>query len=127
MMIEYPPQTSLPFIAPGWKCLLVAKLIKSCSRIKHKMTCILSNNAVGETSYKFEHSLTGWFIIAIHSARECCRCKLIDCVRLLWLISMTTAERPKMTSGLPKFIFEENGLKSSSVRKRKILAYLKFS
>ena len=127
MMIEYPPQTSLPFIAPGWKCLLVAKLIKSCSRIKHKMTCILSNNAVGETSYKFEHSLRGWFIIAIHSARECCRCKLIDCVRLLWLISMTTAERPKMTSGLPKFIFEENGLKSSSVRKRKILAHLKFS
>ena len=127
MMIEYPPQTSLPFIARGWKCLLVAKLIKSCSRIKHKMTCILSNNAVGETSYKFEHSLRGWFIIAIHSARECCRCKLIDCVRLLWLISMTTAERPKMTSGLPKFIFEENGLKSSSVRKRKILAHLKFS
>ena len=64
--------------------------------------------------------------IAIHSARECWRCKLIDCVRLLWLISMTTAERPKMTSGLPKFIFEENGLKSSSVRKRKILAHLKF-
>ena len=127
MMIEYPPQTSLPFITPGWKCLLVAKLIESCSRIKHKMTCTLSNNAVGETSYKFEHSLRGWFIIAIHSARECCRCKLIDCVRLLWLISMTTAERPKMTSGLPKFIFEENGLKSSSVRKRKILAHLKFS
>ena len=91
------------------------------------MTCTLSNNAVGETSYKFEHSLRGWFIIAIHSARECCRCKLIDSVRLLWLISMTTAERPKMTSGLPKFIFEENGLKSSSVRKRKILAHLKFS
>ena len=127
MMIAYPPQTSLPFIAPGWKCLLVAKLIESCSRIKHKMNCILSHNAVGETSYKFEHSLRGGFIIAIHSARECCRCKLIDCVRLLWLISMTTAERPKMTSGLPKFIFEENGLKSSSVRKRKILAHLKFS
>ena len=126
-MIEYPPQTSRPFIPAGWKCLLVAKLIKSCSRIKHKMTCILSNNAVGETSYKFELSLRGWFIIAIHSARECCRCKLIDCVRLLWLISMTTAERPKMTSGLPKFSFEENGLKSSSVRKRKILAHLKFS
>ena len=36
-------------------------------------------------------------------------------------------ERPKMTSGLPKFIFEENGLKSGSVRKRKILAHLKFS
>ena len=62
-MIEYPPQTSLPFIAHGWKCLLVAKLIESCSRIKHKMNCILSNNAVGETSYKFEHSLTGWFIL----------------------------------------------------------------
>ena len=70
MMIEYPPQTSLPFIAPGWKCLLVAKLIESCSRIKHKMTCILSNNAVGETSYKFEHSLTGWFIKNYHSFRS---------------------------------------------------------
>ena len=58
MMIEYPPpQTSLPFIDPGWKCLLVAKLIESCSRIKHKMTCILSNNAVGETSYKFADRL----------------------------------------------------------------------
>ena len=70
MMIEYPPQTSLPFITPGWKCLLVGKLIEeSCSRIKHKMTCILSNNAVGETSYKFEHSLTGWFIKNCHSFR----------------------------------------------------------
>ena len=33
MMIEYPPQTSLPLIAPGWKCLLVGKLIESCSQI----------------------------------------------------------------------------------------------
>ena len=46
-MIEYPPQTSLPLIAFGWKCLLVRKLIESCSRIKHEMTCILSHNAVG--------------------------------------------------------------------------------
>ena len=67
MMTEYPPQTSLPFIAPGWKYLLVGKLIESCSRIKHKMNCILSNNAVGETSCKFEHSLTGWFIKNCHS------------------------------------------------------------
>ena len=70
MIIEYPHQTSLHFIAPGWKCLLVGKLIESCSQIKHKMTYILSNNAVGETSYKFEHSLTGWFIKNCHSFRS---------------------------------------------------------
>ena len=70
MMIEYPPQTSLPFIAPEWKYLLVGKLIESCSTIKHKMTCILSNSAFGETSYKFEHSLTGWFIKNCHSFRS---------------------------------------------------------
>ena len=46
-MIEYPPQTSLALIAFGWKCLSVRKLIESCSRIKHKMNCILSHNAVG--------------------------------------------------------------------------------
>ena len=33
MMIEYPPQTSLLLIAPGWKCLLVGKHIESCSQI----------------------------------------------------------------------------------------------
>ena len=46
-MIEYPSQTSLPLIVFGWKCLLVRKLIESCSRIKHEMTCILSHNAFG--------------------------------------------------------------------------------
>ena len=46
-MIEYTSPPSLAFIALGWKCLLVRKLIESCSRIKHKMTCILSHNAVG--------------------------------------------------------------------------------
>ena len=46
-MIEYPPQTSLALKALGWKCLLVCKLIESCSQIKHKMTCILSHNTVG--------------------------------------------------------------------------------
>ena len=46
-MIEYPPQTSLPLIVLGWKCLLVGKLIESCSQTKHKITCILSHNAVG--------------------------------------------------------------------------------
>ena len=51
-MIEYPPQTSLLLIALGWKCLLVGKLIDSCSRIKHKISCILSNHAIGQTSYK---------------------------------------------------------------------------
>ena len=33
MVIEYPPQTSLPLIAPGWKCLLVGKRFESCSQI----------------------------------------------------------------------------------------------
>ena len=32
-MIEYPPQASLPLIVPGWKCLLLGKLIESCSQI----------------------------------------------------------------------------------------------
>ena len=32
-MIQCPPQTSLLLIAPGWKCLLVGKLIESCSQI----------------------------------------------------------------------------------------------
>ena len=55
-MIEYPPLTSLPLIALGWKCLLVCKLIEFCSRIKHKMTSILSNNVFGQTSYKFVYT-----------------------------------------------------------------------
>ena len=46
-MIEYPSLPSLALIALGWKCLLVRKLIEFCSQIKHKMTCILSHNAVG--------------------------------------------------------------------------------
>ena len=46
-MIKYPPQTSLPLIALGWKCLLDGKLIESCSQIKHETTCTLSHNAVG--------------------------------------------------------------------------------
>ena len=45
-MIEYPPPSSLALIALGWKCLLVCKLLESCSQIKHEMTCILSHNAV---------------------------------------------------------------------------------
>ena len=48
---EFPSLDSL-----GWKCLLVGKLIESCSRLKHKMTCILSNNAVGQTSDKFAYT-----------------------------------------------------------------------
>ena len=46
-MIEYPPPSSLALmIALGWKCLLVRKLLESCSQIKHEMTCILSHNVV---------------------------------------------------------------------------------
>ena len=52
MMIEYPPQTFLLLIDLGWKCSLVGKLIDSCSRIKHKISCILSNIVIGQTSYK---------------------------------------------------------------------------
>ena len=55
-MIEYSPQTSLSLMALGWQCLLAGKLIEFCSPIKHKMTCILSNNGVRQTSYKFAYT-----------------------------------------------------------------------
>ena len=57
--------SKLPFPQSPWKCLLVGKLIESCSRIKHKIRiCILSNSVVDQTPYKFA---------AIHSSRDCCR------------------------------------------------------
>ena len=48
-MIEYPPQTSLPLIPLGWKCLLDGKLIESCSHY-HTM------RLVGQMSYKIVYT-----------------------------------------------------------------------
>ena len=66
-MIEYPPQTSLPLIAFGWKCLLVRKLSESCSRIKPEMTSILSHNAVGWSDV---------LQVCVHSHLQVVSCKL---------------------------------------------------
>ena len=57
-----------------WKCLLVGKLIESCSRIKHKIRiCILSNNVVGQTSYKFADTYRLVHVNCHSSSRDCCR------------------------------------------------------
>ena len=53
-MFEYPPRTSLRPLALKNVGQLVGKRIESCSQIKHKMTCLLSNNVVAQTPlYKF--------------------------------------------------------------------------
>ena len=53
MYNDWVPSLDIPFLDSCWKCLLVGKLIKSCSWIKHKITCSLLNKVVSQTSDKF--------------------------------------------------------------------------
>ena len=62
MVIEYPPQTSLPLTAPGWKCLLVGKRIESRSQnnntkcpAHYQTMCLVRHVSSLRT-------LTGWFM-----------------------------------------------------------------
>ena len=63
MVIEYPPQTSLPLIAPGWKCLLVGKRIESCSQIiPQNVQHIIKQCVWSDISVTSLQTLTGWFM-----------------------------------------------------------------
>ena len=89
MYNDWVPSPDIPFLDSCWKCLLVGKLIKSCSWIKNKITCSLLNKMVSQTSDKFADKIFMLVHVnyAIHSCWDCCHDKHTD-IRLLYRRSL---------------------------------------
>lgn len=77
---DWVPSPDIPFLDSSWKYLLVGKLIKSCSWIKHKITCSLLNKVVSQTSDKFADKIFMLVHVNCNSfmLSDCCHDKHTD-------------------------------------------------